>query len=203
MLTRRSFAAGLAASTLAGCAEPLRDPPEAITKAQYSSGGPPSLSLFTNVRVATGKGAHTALLIDGPQRVVFDPAGSYHHPETPRINDLHYGMTPRMETWFIDYHARSTYFVRRQTRQVSAETAAIALAEAEKMPRVIDLFCTLRTCEILAPLPGFDGFPKTMFPDAASRAFGAYPGVVTEVFTDDSPGNRGDIGGVGGTGPAG
>lgn len=122
MLTRRGFAAGLAASTLAGCAEPLRDPPEAIAKAHYRGDGPPHLTLFTMVRVQTGKGAHTALLIDGPERVVFDPAGSYQHPRTPRVNDLHYGMTPQMEAWFIDYHARSTYFVRCQTRQVSAET---------------------------------------------------------------------------------
>lgn len=199
MMNRRGFAAGVTAAVMVGgCAEPVRDPPEAIERARYRSGGPPSLTLFTMVRVATGKGAHTALLIDGPERVVFDPAGSYRHPRTPRINDLHYGMTPKMEEWFIDYHARSTFFVRRQTLVVSPEAAAQALTLAEEMPRIIDLFCTYRTCEVIAPLPGFEGFPVTMFPDAASRAFGAYPGVKTDVFTDDSPSNRGDVGGVGG-----
>lgn len=202
MLSRRAFASGLgttlAAATLGGCAEPVRDPPEAIEQARYRGDGPPSISLFTMVRVQTGKGAHTGLLIDGPERVVFDPAGSYRHPRSPRINDLHYGMTPKMEAWYIDYHARATYSVRRQTRQVSPETAAAALARAQEMPRIIDTFCTLRTCDVLAGLPGFEEFPRTLFPDVASRAFSRYPGVRTEMFTDDSPDDRSDIGGLSG-----
>lgn len=198
LLNRRAFVSGLGCAAVAGCAEPIRDTPEAIQAAFYRSDGPPELVLFTMVRVQTGKGAHTGLLIDGPQRVVFDAAGSYRHPRTPRLNDLHYGITPAREEFYINYHARETYSVRRQSLQVSEAAAAKALALAEASRPVMGLFCTYRTSEIIAQLPGFEGFPVTMFPDVASDAFGAYPGVVTRMFVDDSPDDRSDLGGLGG-----
>ncbi len=178
----------------------MRDPPETVERFRYRSDGPPSLTLYTNVRIQTGKGAHTALVIDGPERVVFNPAGTWHHPKAPRINDVHYGFTEPMEAWFVDYHARETYYVRQQKLQVPMETAAEALRLAEGVGPVMPSFCTIRTTDVLAPLGYFQGFPKTFFPDVASRAFAGYPGVVTKTFYDDSPDDRSDIGGLGGYG---
>ncbi|WP_172329286.1 hypothetical protein [Mangrovicoccus sp. HB161399] len=178
----------------------MRDPPEAVARAHYRSSNPPSLTLYTNVRIQTGKGAHTALVIDGPERVVFNPAGTWHHPKAPRIDDVHYGFTTPMEAWFIDYHARETYYVRQQKLEVPMETASEALRRAEGIGPVLASFCTLRTTDVIKPLPGFESFPHTFFPDVASEAFAQYPGVVTRTFYDDSPDDRSDIGGIGGYG---
>ncbi|MBE3639438.1 hypothetical protein [Mangrovicoccus algicola] len=178
----------------------MRDPPEAVAAAHFRSGNPPALTLYTNVRIATGKGAHTALVIDGPERVVFNPAGTWHHPKAPRIDDVHYGFTEPMEAWFVDYHARETYYVRQQKLQVPMATAARALQLAEETGPVMATFCTLRTSQIIAALPGFEDFPRTLFPDVASEAFAQYPGVETRTFHDDSPDDRSDIGGIGGYG---
>ncbi|WP_108259159.1 hypothetical protein [Mangrovicoccus ximenensis] len=176
----------------------MRDPPERVERFRYRSGNPPSLTLYTNVRIQTGKGAHTSLVIDGPERVVFNPAGTWHHPQAPRIDDVHYGFTTPMEAWFIDYHARETYYVRQQKLMVSMETAAEALRRAEAVGPVVASFCTIRTTDVLTPLPGFENFPRTFFPDVASEAFAQYPGVETRSFYDDSPDDRSDLGGVGG-----
>ena len=188
----------MAAALLAACAEPVRDPPEKVARAHYRSEGPPALTLYTNVRIATGKGAHTSMVIDGPERVVFNPAGTWRHPDAPRIDDVHYGFTRGMEAWFIDYHARETYYVRQQYLPVPMATAAKALQLAEETGPVLGLFCTKRTADILTQLPGFEDFPDTFFPDAASEAFGRYPGVITKTYYDDSPDDRSDIGGLGG-----
>ncbi|WP_138467457.1 hypothetical protein [Poseidonocella sp. HB161398] len=178
----------------------MRDPPEAVARAHFRSGNPPALTLYTNVRIQTGKGAHTSLVIDGPERVVFNPAGTWHHPKAPRIDDVHFGFTQPMEAWFIDYHARETYYVRQQKVEVPMETAAQALKLAEATGPVMASFCTLRTTKILVQLPGFQDFPVTFFPDVASEAFATHPGVVTQTFYDDSPDDRSDIGGIGGYG---
>ena len=39
------------------------------------------------------------LLINGSQQVLYDPAGTFTHPDLPRAGDVHYGMTPR----FVDF----------------------------------------------------------------------------------------------------
>jgi len=150
------------------------------------------------VRNLTGKGAHTGLVVDGPERVVFDPAGSFVHPQAPRIDDVHYGFTTAMEAWYIDYHARETYSVRRQQVFVSKECAAMALARVEKVGPVMPSFCTLEVTRVLHGLPGFEDFPVTLFPEKCSRAFAELPGVKTTVYYDDSPDDRSDIGGLGG-----
>lgn len=150
------------------------------------------------IRNETNQGAHTGLAIDGPERVVLDAAGSFRHPQAPRIDDLHYGFTPAMEAWYIDYHARETFRVVRQYRPVSAQTAAQALARAEAVGPVMGAFCTRRATEVLAGLPGFEDYRATWYPEAAMKAFARYPDVETTVYRDDSPDDRSDIGGLGG-----
>lgn len=199
MPTRRAVASGFAAWVLAGCAEPVRDAPEAVARARaMRSPGPPSITLYTMIRNDGNKGSHNGVAIDGPTRVVFDPAGSFRHPQAPRVDDVHYGFTTAMEAWYLDYHARETFRVVRQYRPVSMQTAAAALARAEATGPVIGGFCTIRATQVFAGLPGFEDYRATWFPDEARDRFGRYPDVVEQVFRDDSPDDRSDIGGLGG-----
>ena len=127
---------------LAACgAEPVWAPDDAVARARFVSGEPPSITLFTVVRKNGGEGAHSGLMIDASQRVMFDPAGTWHHPTVPERNDLHYGITEQMRKFYIDYHARETYDVIEYRLPVSAEIAEMALRRAEAYGAVNKAFC--------------------------------------------------------------
>ncbi|WP_284164645.1 hypothetical protein [Frigidibacter sp. SD6-1] len=172
---------------LANCAEPVWAPDEAVARARYVSSEPPSISLITVVRTLGGEGAHSGLLINGSQRVVFDPAGTWTNPAAPERNDLHYGITPRMEQYYIDYHARETYYVVKQTVLVSPEVAELAIRRAEGNGAVGKALCGTSISAILRDLPGFESVNRSYFPGKIMKSFAELPGVVTLKYTDDSP----------------
>ena len=81
----------LAFAGLAGCAGTAASvwaPDEAVARARYVHEAPPSITLITVVNNTTGGGAHSALLINADERVIFDPAGTWHHPQLPERNDV-------------------------------------------------------------------------------------------------------------------
>ncbi|MCV6597181.1 MAG: hypothetical protein OIF40_08895 [Mangrovicoccus sp.] len=189
------MALGLVA-LLMGCAQPVVfAPQQELTQARYVSNEPPYIALVTNVNTRSGSGDHSALIINGSERVVFNPAGTWLHPKAPERNDVHYGFSEGMRAWFIDYHARETYRVEIQRINVSRAVADRALAAAEQAGPVGPARCTLSITDVLRQTPGFEDFPRTLFPNQAKKAFAAYPGVSTEIFTDDSPGDRSDLDG--------
>ncbi|WP_366191294.1 hypothetical protein [Meridianimarinicoccus marinus] len=179
---------------LGACAQPTPQAgPVEIAQARHVSSAPPSLTLVTSIRNADDSGAHSALIINGPERVVFNPAGSWRHPLAPERGDVHYGFTPGMENWFFNYHARITYRIKAQTLEVPPEVAAQALALAQQVGSVGPARCTLSIAGLLRQLPGFEDFPMTWRPRKAERAFDAYPGVVTRLYVDDSPDDWSDL----------
>ena len=59
---------------------------DAVTQAAYHDpSDPPSLTVMTTIRNTTGSGAHSSLLINASQRVIFDPAGSFQSPEVAQM----------------------------------------------------------------------------------------------------------------------
>lgn len=175
-----------AALSLAGCAaQSVYAPDEAVAAAAYVHNGPPSITLLTVTSTRNGAGAHSGLLINGSQRVMFDPAGTWQHPRLPERNDVHFGMTPKMVDFYIDYHARETYDVVEQTVVVTPEVAAIAMQRALAYGAVPKAQCTTATSSILRGVPGFEGLPATPFPKRLMLAFGQLPGVTTRKISDD------------------
>lgn len=156
-----------------------------VSAARYVHKGPPSITLFTVLSTRDGSGAHSGLLINGSQRVIFDPAGTWHHPRLPERNDLHYGMTPKMVSFYIDYHARETYDVVEQTVIVSPGVAELAMQRAMAYGAVPKAQCTNSISSILAGVPGFEGLPKTWYPAKYMAAFAKLPGVTNRKYTDD------------------
>lgn len=176
---------------LAACgAEPVWAPDEAVARARYVSDEGPSITLFTVVRKTGGEGEHSGIMINGSQRVLFDPAGTWHHPSLPERNDLFYGITPRMKAFYIDYHARETYDVIEQRVPVSAEVAELAIRKAEGYGAVNKAFCGNSASSILQGLPGFESVSRTFFPGKIMRQFGELPGVTTEIHHDGDPDNN-------------
>lgn len=180
---------------LAACgAEPVWAPDDEVARAHYSSGGTPTLTLFTVVNVNSGNGGHAALLVDAPsERVLFDPAGTFHHPRLPERNDVVYGMTDPAVDFFIDYHSRVDWRVVRQEIAVSPEVAEQALQLVEGYGAVPKAFCTNSVTTVLGQLPGFESINVTMFPVGAMDQFAELPGVITSEYHDDDPTNNGFI----------
>lgn len=187
-LARNVFAA-LALAVLTACgggsASAPFAPDSAVQAARVANDGPTSITLFTVVNNKTGAGAHSGLLINASERVLFDPAGSFYHPRLPERNDLHYGFNDRMVAFYIDYHARETYRVVEQTVLVSPQVAEMVKARAIQRGAVAKSFCANSISGILSEVPGFENIGSTMFPNKLSDNFARLPGVMTRTITDD------------------
>lgn len=192
LLTRFLCLCGLLALTACAQVKPQATQAD-VARYRYVSDQPASLTLVTSIRNADDSGAHSALIINGPERVVFNPAGSWRHPQAPEQGDVHYGFSPGMEDWFFNYHARITYRIRAQTIEVPPEVADEALALVKQVGAVGPARCTYSISGVLQQLDGFEDFPRTFFPLKASRAFAEYPGVTTKLYTDDSPDDWSDL----------
>lgn len=188
MMNRRAFLALGGAAALTGCgAESIVADEDVVARAVYAHPGPKSLSLITVINNRSGNGGHTGLLINGSQRVVWDPAGTWWSPNAPERNDLHYGMTPRMVDVYIDYHTRETYHTVVHEKVVSPEVAEQALQIAASYGAVPKAACSLSTSDILSRLPGFESIRKSYFPVNTMNAFVALGGVSEQKFYDDDP----------------
>ncbi len=184
-LSRRAFVIGLPFALAACGGQSVIAPEEDILRAFYRHDGPPALTLFTVRNVDTGNGAHTGLMINASQRVLFDPAGSFGHPTIPERNDVLFGITPRVEELYVSYHARATYYVVIQTLEVPPETAEAALRIALDYGPVGKANCTRATSDILRRLPGFEGINMTFLPDRLEMQFARFPGVTTREHWED------------------
>jgi hypothetical protein len=161
------------------------DPPEVVAAAAHAHDGPPAITLLTTVNTRSGAGAHTALLINASQRVLYDPAGTFYHPQVPEQNDLKFGITENIRNFYLDYHTQPPFEVIEQTVLVSPAVAETALARARAQGGAPSAFCASYTGEILRGLPGFEGVPQTFYPVQLAEGFGALPGVQERVVTND------------------
>ena len=186
MMQRRAFLALALPVALAACgADNIWASDESIRRAAYVSNEPPSITLLTVIGIPKGEGAHSALMINGSQRVIFDPAGSWNHPSIPERHDVLYGITPNFKNFYIDYHARETYDVIEQRVEVTPETAALVMRRIKDYGAVPKAMCTRATSSVLRGVPGFENLPSTWYPKKLSEAFGKLPGVTTRKITDD------------------
>ena len=178
---------------LAGCAAAIESGPQAsderVASVAYRAPGPATLTVMTMVNNRNGSGGHTALMINGSQRVIFDPAGSFVNDRVPEQNDVLYGVSPAVLAGYRSAHARSTYHVVSQTIEVTPEQAEIALKLAQQAGPVPRSFCTSATTGLLEQVPGLEFINRAMFPKSLMKQLEDYPGVVTERYYEDDEGN--------------
>lgn len=175
----------MAALSACGAAEPRWAPEDAVRTARYVHEGPPAVTLFTVIATENGQGAHSGLMINGSERLMFDPAGSWSLPRLAERNDVHFGMTDKMVNFYIDYHARETYYVVEQTKVVSPQVAEQLLQAVRSYGAVPKAQCTRSISSILSSTPGFESLPQTWFPKTLMAAFAELPGVTERTITDD------------------
>mgnify|MGYP000109049570 FL=1 len=183
--------AGVFILALAGCGGGPADmrpdaSAEVISSASYRHPGPPALTLYTMINNRSGAGAHTSLMINGSQRIIFDPAGTVRLSAVPERDDVLYGITPGVADFYARAHARETYHVVIQRIEVSPEVAERALRLAVANGPVASAQCALSTAAILRKLPGFESVGSTWFPKRLMDDFAELPGVQTsKIFEND------------------
>ena len=141
-------------------------PAAEIARARHVSDDPPYVAVVSMVHVQQQRAAHTALFINASQRVIYDPAGTFQHPDMPERGDIHYGATDRMIDYYERYHARYSHYVHVQKIPVSAATADAVLRRAQAQGPSPKLFCTVDTIEILNDVPQIPRFNSSFFPES-------------------------------------
>lgn len=171
---------------LAACSgEEVWAPDDFVERSIYRHDGPPTITLYTMKNVGTGNGAHSGLMINGSQRVIFDPAGSFGHETLPERNDVVFGITEQVEEYYTSYHARETYYVVRQEIEVAPEVAEHALQLVMNYGAVPPSYCTRSISTVLSQLDGFDAISATWFPGNLSEDFAQVGDISTSVHREE------------------
>lgn len=171
---------------LAACsADNVYAPLEEVRRRAYAAEGPATLTLMTAINNRSGAGGHSALMVSGSQRVIFDPAGTWHHPTVPERGDVLYGITPTILGFYVDYHARPTYHIVLQEITVPPELAEQALALVQAHGPASKATCGQSVSGILREL-GFTSVRRAWFPEKIMRDFGKVPGVTERKVFDDT-----------------
>lgn len=173
----RAFLALIAVLVLSGCEVYRSADPAEIDAARYVSDAPPSITLMSMVNSKSNRAAHSALLINGSEQVIYDPAGTFQHPELPRRGDVHYGITPRYLDYYERYHARFSYYVHAQTVPVSRQTANQVLANVQSRGRTPKMFCAESVTGALKPMAPFQNLHMTLNPETVREDFAQISGV--------------------------
>ncbi|TJZ92679.1 hypothetical protein FA743_07400 [Paracoccus gahaiensis] len=193
-MKRRVFLAAAMPVTLAACgAQNIWASDESLRAARYVSDEPPSITLLTVIGIPRGEGGHSGLMLNGSQRVIYDPAGSWQHPRIPERNDVLYGITDNFKNFYIDYHARSTYWVAEDTVPVTREVADLAIRRAEQNGAGNKSFCAVESGKVLSGVPGFEGVPRGFSPLRLRAWFLTLPGVQSKRHEDGDPANNHDV----------
>ncbi len=176
---------------VAACANDtgIDNSPAEVAAAAYSAPGPKSLTLLTMVNNRSGSGAHTALLVNGSQQVIFDPAGSFRDPRVIERGDVLYGMSPNWVEAYKSSHARKTHHVRSQTVSVTEQQAEQLLKAVMTNGQVPAAYCASATSSLLSDVAGFEGIGKTYYPGKLSERFAALPNVTTTQYYENDAGH--------------
>lgn len=158
---------------------------EKVARAAYVSPERPSVTLITVVTNKGRYGGHSALLINGSQRVLYDPAGSWFQEVLAERADLIYGMSPRAFDNYLSYHARKKYHVVQQKKFIPLSVANRLIANAKAQGASQNGFCAVNTGHILAGTAGFAGAPAGFSPIKLMDWMAAQPGVSEDKFYED------------------
>ncbi|TVP71295.1 MAG: hypothetical protein EA339_10480 [Rhodobacteraceae bacterium] len=172
---------------MSGCGQRIWASDADIMAARHQHGGAPELTLVTIMHYGANRGDHTALFINGTERVVFDPAGSWFLDTIPERNDVHFGMTPAAGASFFISHVRPSHYAVVQRLLVTPEVAEQAKALALQAGPVPPARCAAATSRLLRQLPGFGQIGTTFFPHALMNSFAQMPGVQTYELHHDDP----------------
>lgn len=175
-----------ALAMLAACGvKPSNDATVEQVRAKAYHPDSPGLTVITIINNRSGAGAHTALHVEGSQSVLFDPAGSFVHPDVAERGDVLYGMSPLWMRSYRSSHARPEFHVVSQRIPVNAAQAETALQLVQARGAVADAQCALSTSAILAQVPGLENIRTGYYPKKLMSQIDAIPGVQKTTLYED------------------
>ncbi|MBY4893755.1 hypothetical protein KUL25_13370 [Rhodobacteraceae bacterium N5(2021)] len=174
----RTLAVGVMVLTLAACVgDEVWAPDDAVARATYVPPGAPTVTLITSINTTSNAGAHSALLIDGAQRLLFDPAGNWHNPGVPERNDVLFGMSQPYLDMYMAFQSNGAFEVRTQTIDITPAVAQQLSQAVQSYGAVPPAYCSRSITEILGATPGFTSIQQTFFPLNTMEQFAQLPGV--------------------------
>jgi hypothetical protein len=182
---RRRFLIGLPLALSACTGERVWAPDDLVARSIYRAPGQNYLTLYTMKNIRNDEGAHSALLVNASQRVLFDPAGSWSQDVMPERNDVLFGVSPRLEEYYVSFHARVTFYVVGQKIAVTPDVAEQAFNSVLQAGPVFQSNCARVTSRVLRELPGFESIGSTWFPNSIAKDFARLPGVQTRTYREN------------------
>lgn len=171
---------------VAACTKPANDSPqEEILNAAYQAPGGPSITLFTTVNGRSNGGAHTAMMINADQRVIWDPAGGFKHEAVPELRDVLYGINARRLDGYLRFQSSDVFYVIAETIPVSQAVAQQAMQLVQARGPVSDAQCALSTSQIMQQLPGFETIKSGWYPLKLHEQIETRPDVRTVYYKTD------------------
>ncbi|MEM9791321.1 MAG: hypothetical protein AAF848_00155 [Pseudomonadota bacterium] len=162
---------------LAACAVEEGATAVEIASKRYVSVENPYIEIVSMVERRSERAAHTAMIINASQRVIYDPAGTFQHEDLVERGDIHYGANDRMVSYYERYHARFSHYVHVQRIVVSAEVAERVLKRAQAQGPSPKMFCAVHAASVLNDSLG-TSFARSFFPEDLRRSVARMPGVI-------------------------
>ena len=164
-------------ATLGGCAVENGAAPEEIAITRHVSDEPPYVAVVTMVDRRDGRAAHSALIINASQRVIYDPAGTFKHADLVERGDIHYGATDRMVSYYKRYHARFSHYVHEQRIPLTPEQAEAVLRRAQAQGPSPKMFCNIHITAVLNDVRFLGRLRSSFYPEVLRDQVAKIPGV--------------------------
>ncbi len=170
-------ACALAASILAGCAgiDPTTDA-EFIKELRAETSylpvnAPPSTTLVLAEHKGGSGAVHAALIVTGSERLIYDPSGSFTHPDTRRYGDVVYGASDEIVELFALHNADRNHDAVMRTIALESDEAEILLNSARTHGGAMPGFCAKSVASVLRSVPRFASMRDTFWPSNVQQDF--------------------------------
>lgn len=176
-MKRRSFltllALGGGANMLAGCAGAVHGRAEAPGPG-YRRGGASRLRTVIFEIAPIGFAFHTGLIIHGPDgHVLYDPAGFWHDPRAPRVDDVSHGLTPELERSYLsrdeNWVPTEYWRVHLFDDEVAPDVARLATELSQARAPAAFGACAWNVSAVLQELPGYEDLNFALLPEDLLR----------------------------------
>ena len=153
------------------------DPASEADLPRYRDLGSATVTLITVLSKRDCSGGHSAFIVTGEHRVIFDPEGSLSHTSLAVSGDVIYGANPAVVESFIGYHTRNTDDTVTETLDIADAVASDLLIRVMLYKTVMRSFGTQSVGAPSRSTPGFEGMGP-MFPSKnLMESFATQPGV--------------------------
>jgi len=150
-----------------------------------SDPGPGPTPMLTLLEVRAGvpyTGSHSAPMVTGAERVIFDPAGSFGGSGVAVHDNIIRDVSEPALDLLMAFQTPDGFAVVRHDLPVTPEVPSLALTQFAQRPATTPGGCACTVAKVLGGLPGFPGFDGLMMPDRFFVRFAALLGVRETVY---------------------